>query len=373
MGKVTITEDELETMKIAILSMQKVINFGSVLQAYSLKEMIREITGNEPAFIDLDYSDCVPRVTPKPNDNKVEAYRANGIIAGIKRKIFRKLRKNNDQKIVAFMNEELHIDEKMNNDAYDYVVVGSDEVFNNTHNDKGLSLQLYGNVKQAKEVFTYAAAAGAARYEDIPASEIDKVKKAMSNFTSVSVRDDQTYEYVAKLYDGPIEHHLDPVLVGPLSGRAHKAVNLKNYMIVYSYNERMRNADEINSIKKFAKEHGLKTVSIGGVQFWCDLYLSLTPFEALDYFYHADYVVTDTFHGTVFSIINKATFAVFIRPSNEAKMRGLLSDLKLEDRILSSSQELAEVLSKPIDYSTTYEILEDEKKRSREYLGRKLS
>ena len=47
-------------MKIAILSMQRVINFGSVLQAYSLAKMIEEITGIQPEFIDIDDIQTIP-------------------------------------------------------------------------------------------------------------------------------------------------------------------------------------------------------------------------------------------------------------------------------------------------------------------------
>ena len=46
---------ESKNMKIAILSMQRVINYGSVLQAYSLKELIQELTKNEVQFIDIDH------------------------------------------------------------------------------------------------------------------------------------------------------------------------------------------------------------------------------------------------------------------------------------------------------------------------------
>lgn len=359
-------------MKIAILSMQKVLNFGSVLQAYSLKEIIKDITGTEPAFIDIDYTKCVRRLTEKPNDNTYKRYTESGIIKGIKRKVFRKKRYANEKKIAGFIENELNASADNNDYKYDYVVVGSDEVFNNTNNADGLSLQLYGDIPQAKKAFTYAAAAGSASYEDIPANDIESVRAALSNYMAISVRDDSTKEYISKLYNGTIEHHLDPVLVGPLKDRVHKEVKLKDYMIVYSYNERMRNPEEIKSIKEFAKRKQLKTVAIGGVQFWCDMYLSLDPFEVLDYFYHADYVVTDTFHGTIFSIINQANFASFIRKSNVSKMTGLLSDLGLEERAISSGNELERILSKKPDYSKTNQILESEKVRTRDYLRNKL-
>ncbi len=362
----------VDKMKIAILSMQKVVNFGSVLQAYSLREIIRGITGEEPAFLDIDYSDSVPRIGKKPQDNRLKAYRKNGILAGLKRKWFRKKLLSNNEKIRQFMRDELRFNDEDNNRHYDLVVVGSDEVFNNTHSEHGLSLQLYGNIKQASNAITYAAAAGATQYEDIPKDSIKRVQDAMKHFSAVSVRDDATYNLITNFYNGQIEHHLDPVLVGPLGDRPHKNVRIKNYLLVYAYGERIRDMNEIEAIRSFAKKNHLKTVAVGGVQFWCDLFIDAAPFELLDYFYHAKYIVTDTFHGTVFSIINKAQFAVFIRPSNKEKMKGLLSDIELGNRVVESPEMLEDVLLKNIDYSRTDEILIREKERTREYLRRYL-
>ena len=167
-------------------------------------------------------------------------------------------------------------------------------------------------------------------------------------------------------------HHLDPVLVGDLCKRRHKPVLLKNFLIVYAYGQRIRTADEIDAIRKFAREHHLKTVAIGGSQFWCDLYLPLSPFRVLDYFYYADYVVTDTFHGAIFSVINKKKFAVIPRKTNHAKVLGLLTDLGLSNRVIQKMDQLGAVLTKEIPYDMIDEILDRERSRTREYLKKQL-
>ncbi len=356
-------------MKRAILSMQKIVNFGSVLQAYSLKSIIENLTGEAPAFIDIDYSDSVSRAIDKPKDNAgVENYKGKGLKEGLKRKLFRRLRKTNEKKIQSFMTNELGVDDRYNNEHFDCVIVGSDEVFNNTHDKRGLSLQLYGNVRQADKVITYAAAAGTAKYEDIPTTDIDRVRNALSNFSAMSVRDDSTKEYISRLYDGHIERHLDPVLVGPLDKRIHKKVPLKNYMVVYSYNERIRTKSEIDAIRSFAKKNKLKTVAIGGIQFWCDYYIPLSPFRVLDYFYSAECIVTDTFHGTIFSIVNRKRFATIVRPSNKEKLTGLLDDLCLSDRIVSNLDDIGDILITDIDYTDTEKAIEEAKRKTTDYL-----
>ena len=118
----------------------------------------------------------------------------------------------------------------------------------------------------------------------------------------------------------------------------------------------------------YAKKNKLQTIAVGAPQFWCDKFLVVSPLEVLDYFYYADCVVTDTFHGSIFSIINNCKFATILRKSNENKLGGLLRELGLEDRIVDSVDNLSEILEKNIDYAKISTLLEKERVRTREYL-----
>ena len=88
----------------------------------------------------------------------------------------------------------------------------------------------------------------------------------------------------------------------------------------------------------------------------------------LDFFYAADYVVTDTFHGSIFSVINHKKFAVIARTTNCGKITGLLEDLKLEGRLLTDIKHLERTLTAQINYQQVDEILERERVRTEKYL-----
>jgi len=92
----------------------------------------------------------------------------------------------------------------------------------------------------------------------------------------------------------------------------------------------------------------------------------------LDYFYYADYVVTDTFHGAVFSVINGKQFAVIMRKTNRNKLLGLLRDLNLEDRLLENMEQLESTLTQSVDYAAVNQVLAREKTRTRAYLKEQL-
>ncbi len=358
-------------MKVSILSMQRVVNFGSVLQAYSLREILRELGVRELSFLDIEEGESLPvcRTVTEESDYDIPPAYPPGILQKGKRWWITKLSKRNKQKIRRFMQTELKLDGKANSQSWDRVVVGSDEVLNHA---RGLCLQLHGKISQTEYPITYAAACGSARAEDIAPGDVEAVREAMANYRAISVRDEATERYVSRLYSGEIYHHLDPVLVGNLDKRLHKKVPIKKYLLVYAYGQRIRTAEEIQAIQSFAKKKKLKTVAIGGSQFWCDLYIPADPMRVLDYFYYADYVVTDTFHGAVFSVINEKQFAVIMRPSNRNKLTGLLEDLKLRDRLVDAMESLETVLTKPVDYKAVNQLREQEKNRTRAYLKEQL-
>lgn len=357
---------------IGILSMQRVKNYGSVLQAYSLKNMVEELVHEEVKFIDLDYSRSIKVNMPirDKGDYYDEPYLPKGKVVFFAKKCLNKLVFNIfNKKIIAFQKEELGIDEWETHDIYDVTILGSDEIFGAKTK---LSLQMYGEVPNSKKIISYAAACGSAQYEGIPNEAIPRVKMAISNISAMSVRDAHTYDYISKLYSGNIEMHMDPVLMGPLKERKHKKQKMKNYMVIYAYGDRIHKKDEIEAIQNFAKKHKLKTISVGAPQYWTDSFVAPSPFDMLDLFYYADCVITDTFHGSIFSIINGCKFAVILRDSNQFKLRGLLEQLGLEKRILTNASLIEETIMPEINYGKVYNIIEEERTRTKDYLKNNL-
>jgi len=358
-------------VKIAILSMQRVVNYGSVLQAYSLRSILQELTGETVDFLDIEENLVLPsqKTIKETMDYEEPAAYPPGLLQKAKRWIFARLSAYNRKLIRQFMVRQLQLKSEKTQKHYDCVIVGSDEVFNHA---KGVNLQLHGKIENAEKVISYAASCGSAKAEDIAPEDVETVKSAMRSFSAISVRDSATQRYVSALHAATVEHHLDPVLVGNLYQREHKPVRLKKYLLVYAYGQRIHTAEEIQAIQEFAHSRGLKTVAMGGSQFWCDLYMPAKPFRVLDYFYYADYVVTDTFHGAIFSVIQKKQFAVIVRKTNENKLKGLMEDLNLQGNLLSSMTQLGQVLTAPIHYDSVEQILDRERVRARVYLQEQL-
>lgn len=370
-------------MKIGIMSMQRIENYGSFLQAYSLRQILEEL-GHEVVFVDYVIEPCIVQDPIQVIPHHSIPYRIVRKGYYIVKDIIRQLdgEKTAEQKIDSmrlrikypeYLRELGITEQRTENIPLDVLVVGSDEVFNclQTNPAVGYSKQLFGEYPQANKIVSYAASAGFTTIEGLEKYGIhDEVSDMLKeNFDCISVRDDNTFNLVKTLTGITPDMHLDPVLVGDFSAQIIEKHDLDKYIVVYSYEERMsERTDEAEAIQRFAHERGLKTVSIGNFQKWTDLKIEASPFELLGYIKNADYVVTDTFHGTIFSIILRKQFATIIRESNKQKLSALLKRFSLDNRQLRELSELEGILVDPIDFSRADFVRRFEKRKTVDYL-----
>jgi hypothetical protein len=375
-------------VKIGIMTMQRIPNYGSFLQAYGLKKVIEEL-GHEVEFVDYIAGPAIVenKISPMIEKTIVERMiRKLGIIFCFtkeKRKIAHMYKK-----ISLFFKTYsktlllLGVNSKKNYHAQvDVLVIGSDEVFNvlQGNDDVGYSLELFGKDNCGNKLISYAASFGNVTYEKLHKYQVDvDIAQLLLNFDSISVRDSNSKDIVQILTGKDALIHLDPVLISDFSNEMKYRVKDKNYIIVYSYSNRI-NEEEGKAIREFAKKKNKKLICIQGVQEFCDKFIYGNPFEILCYFKNADYIITDTFHGSIFSIINHKPFLSIVRNSingkygNEEKLLFLLTKLGLEDRILNDLGKIEELMEIPINYCKTDHIRCIERNRSIAYLKRHLT
>lgn len=360
--------------KVGILSMQRIKNYGSFLQAYALKEILKSL-GAEVEFVDYHVAEPIIKDSTKSNGKFKKGLEALSGKACIKHKIQYILHKKNFNKYLT----ELHLTSTPNyNPKLDTLVIGSDEVFNliQSNSNVGYSLELLGKDNNAKKVITYAASFGNTTIEKINKyAKTEEIKELLCDIDKISVRDENSFNIVNNLTNEEPFINLDPVLVYDyMNSSLIPDINVKEkYMILYAYNGRISN-EEAKKIKEYAKSKKLKVYSIGGAQPFADKFIDCSPFEVLSYFKNAECIVTDTFHGSIFSIINNKPFIALVRKSkensygNEEKLTFLLEKLNLRDRITYDVEELSKLMDKNIDYKNTNKIIRDEKKQTMKYL-----
>ncbi len=366
-------------IKAGILSMQRVANYGSFMQAWALKHMLQEL-GAGVSFIDI-----VP-------GRQLAGHKATGFgiywnrlweLAGALftgrlgmkmrgRRFYRAMRGRYVNEYYGLLGLDGPAPER-----YDLAVIGSDQVFNCfERNPWGFTTQLYGDIPQADRIISYAGSFGNATTEKLRhAGVAGQIAENLGKLAAISVRDDNSWRVVEELTGREALRHLDPVLVYDFSRELEgRSPGCADYIVVYSYAERIRDKAEIEAIRAFARRHGKRLVSIFCTYDWCDeAVIPPTPFDVLAWFRDADYIITDTFHGTIFSVITHGRFCTLVRSSNSEKLGSLLGWLALDGRRAHTPADIAAILETEPDYAATDRIIAAEKIRTREYLSDALS
>lgn len=357
-------------MKVGIISMQRVPNYGSFLQAYALKSMIEEL-GHTVEFV--DYKSKAPIVPYSKKDKLIYELKDISFFSFINDffKYYILKRKNFRYEYRLKYLKQLNIGYlKKYSKKIDIAVIGSDEVFNCLQSgfNVGFSPMLFGQNINTSKVISYAGSFG---YTDIDGIKkyhlFTKLKEYMSTFSSISVRDNNSKKIVKEILGIEPNLNLDPVLMYDFK-LPDENVEYDNYVLLYTYKSRKYSQEEKEQILHFCKKNKKTLVSVGNAQEWIPNKILVSPLHLLNYVKNADFIITDTFHGTVFSIKYNKNFATLIRPDNLKKLYDLLERLDQTERIINNFQQLQEMYLNCPNYSNTNKIIFEEKEKTRNYL-----
>ncbi len=359
-------------MKIAIITRHSVPNYGSLLQSYATQNAIKKI-GHESEIINYTRYE--------------ERYKnlANSLIKGKKwdknfftRFIYKIIQTPNYAKMYKkfteyrqeFLNETKqeygNIDElKENIPQADIYCSGSDQIWGKIGTANYDEVYFLEFVK--KKCISYAASFGKAELDKELEQNIDKL---LSKYATILVREKSAKEILLKKGIKNVEQVLDPTFLMDQQDWkkiAHKSKNKEKekYVLVYQLHD---NKKFDLYAKKFAKKKHLKLLRISPSLYHIFksgklIYLP-TPYEFLSYFENAEYILTDSFHATVFSIIFNKKF-VDILPNNKTgtRIENILNLLGIENRILDDYNKI-DLIENPINYLDINSRIKKEREKS---------
>lgn len=369
-------------MKVGILTMHRVLNYGSFMQGYALKRTIESL-GHE-----VEFRDFKPGVA-RHLGNKVVKPGAFNKVAKIPGKLAnlgntlkkRKFRQQMDECFRLNCWPSLGVTAQLNHSLQaDAMIIGSDEVFNYTQNHAfGYVPCLFGHGIDAPIIASYAASAGYANWQDVVADDMmEELASGLRKMQHTAVRDENTRLLVQQCTGRSPTLVVDPTLIYDFSADIAKNAVLKpGYLLVYAYEGRMETEEEVEEIRAFARRENLRIVSPGFYHDWCDENIVVTPFELLRVFADASYVVTDTFHGSIFAMLMGRKLATLIRDksqwgSNSNKVRYLLEQFGMASRILGDIRDMSRVFNEPAPYEEFRSRQVAWKKTSLDYLHKVL-
>ncbi len=363
-------------MKIGILTFYCAHNYGAVLQAYALQEHLKSL-GHQVEFIkyEPEYLLSPYRISPKLRGRSSFYVVMKGIVKSLLTIFYSVPRRNAFNR---FISEKLNVSTRSvttvdDISGYDAYIVGSDQVWN-PKITKVYDPVYWLDIKDRNCLkISYAASIS---QNELIAGQEDKVSKFLSNIDSISVREKQAQELLQPLVNKQIETVLDPALLVDLSVWENLGLTRptsEKYVLVY-YVGYSPSIDRIAN--NIAKEIGAKVVTLvphptfknkkGKIQ-------TASPIDFVRYFKYADFVVTSSFHGTVFAtIFNRPFYTVEIKSlkgGSSTRMKSLLSDLGLDSRLVD---EDSSPKSSSIDFAFPNKKLEELRAKSRAFLSNAL-
>lgn len=183
------------TKKVGIMSMQRIINYGSFLQAYGLKSILEEL-GAKVEFVDYHTGKCL--VEEKKESNKIKrlaskVLEALEIDTSLSNKInFINYKRSYKKKYLPMLDVSTVANY---NTKLDTLVIGSDEVFNcvQSNSNVGFAPDLFGANSEAERLISYAASFGNTTLEKLNHyHKIEEITSYLSVFNAISVRDENS-------------------------------------------------------------------------------------------------------------------------------------------------------------------------------------
>lgn len=331
-------------MKIALITIHHANSYGGMLQAYATQKILSRY--GEVEIIDyktihlrktmqvvkFGYSFRDFLRTAKDILRLFPRYRLIKSFKDFQNKYFMQTRE-----IISF--DHLKALEK----DFDVFICGSDQIWNPKILE-GFDAAYFLNFIENKKKISYASSAGSYFYND---SEKVQLKSYLEGFSYISVReDDLNFQCATILERDDIQTVLDPTLL--LSKKEWlDAFKIKinntttNYILIYTLTKDAFTKEIINKITEILN---MKVVAIDQDPFLGykanEHKNDIGPIEYLELFANASFVITNSFHGTAFSINFNIPFIAIKPQSGVNRIEDLLSKLGLHDRLISKSGDI---------------------------------
>lgn len=362
--------------KIAILTQPLKYNYGGILQAFALQKTVNDL-GHEVTTIDR-------QVREVSSTRKVLQYVRNETYYRMvnQRKSFffdkqlNHIYNNTVQFICRNINRSEYIDNTrdlknhFHKNNYDAIIVGSDQTWRPIYSPDIYNYFfdfLQDNNKIRK--ISYAASFGTDKWE-FSEVETQKCKKLLQQFDAISVREYSGIDLCNDYLNSTSQIVLDPTLLLKKEDYINvinaSGMDLRSVDGIFTYIlDKTEHKNQI--IKKISSLLNLPVFSNQPEEVYGDS----TSIEIKDYVYppvegwlnaflKADFIIADSFHGIVFSIIfNKNFIAIGNNERGLSRFKSLLKLFNLEDRLVKEEEEFSEdLLFDKIDYEKVNKILD---------------
>ena len=358
-------------MKIGILTFPNSVSYGACLQMIALQNTVRHM-GYEVEI--LNYYN--PYMKAEKHTDKGRNPFKRAIQRRVRLLLHRRLYRNFhrfEQRHVAYYPTRAFTDKRRLPEIaqrYDAVICGSDQVWSPYITDTDISYFLDFCDDTTKRV-AYAPSFGVVKFPD---GFEEQIAPELQKFHALSARELPGKEMVERLTGRETALVVDPTWLVEAADwaameQSHPAAT-GDYVLYFVVNQ---SGELLARCKAFAKQHGLKVVMVGGNPIsaaknkdpMLSYALDVGPEQWLYLVHHAQYVFTNSFHGTAFSVLFERNLYVQVPSHNGSRLRQVLESFGLEDREVREGEALTEAA---VDYVQARAAFAQLKEQSLAYL-----
>ena len=368
-------------MKISVITLQNISNYGSVLQA-DATQMFFKSMGHETEIVDYWRENMIDRniahdLVLHKNLKFKNIWGKTAVTRNIAEVLLSKKIEKRAGPFRRFVRENLNVTKtryisdkplKESPPQADVYCVGSDQVWNSDWNGKFDESFYLSYAPSGKPKIAFSSSFG---LDSLPEWESERVKELLSDFSIVTVREASAVKMLEKLGINATLF-LDPTL---LVGRKtwenlvdERIGKSQPYILVYQLND----TPEFDSIvEKAAELFGKKIVRIEyrKTEKMGEHIVLPEIREWVSYFYYADNVITDSFHGTVFSMMFGKKFIDVFPKKFSGRIESILKLTGLEERHIENAKELS-IMEKKIEYQKVFDVLEKEAEKAKNIISK---
>ena len=369
-------------MKIGIITMHRAQNFGSVLQTYALFKYLKK------KQYDVEIIDYIPDRFRKKTIFNVNSdrYTKNGKKRIIKMLLLKSIvwlpKLVQMKKFNNFLRNNIELSKKSfyencdnldANDNYDIVITGSDQTWNTDWSEKIDLMYFLSFVPEKTKKVSYAASFSKEKLSD---SEKEIIRPLLKRYNHITVREKSAIDILEDMNILNAKVTLDPVfLLNKIEWEelCSKRLIKEDYLLIYQMNSKI-NLQRIARV--ISRKLGVKVISVGNRNlFRKDSIVSknvsfASPYVFLSMVKNARFILTDSFHGTAFSLLFEKQF-ISVRGNYPSRLENILRISGLSNRLINENdQSISQLVSTEIDYNNASALLNDCIRESKNELER---
>lgn len=362
--------------EIGLLTFHTPDNYGAVYQAFALQSYVSDVLKKDIEIIDFCTETHISdyRIFTATSKNPIK-YIVLQFLTLLK---YRQL-KTKKKKFKDFRNKYLKLSSKRywtedefleHETKYQTYLVGSDQVFN--PNNKYFKAYYLGFPKKNSKKIAYAPSFGIAEFNDDIAL---KIKSYIDDFDILSCREQQGADFLSQLVGKEVKTVLDPVFLLPKEVWKRIAMPPKErekFIFVYDLAGGEKLVEIANKIAINGKYRVIcATSNIRKIYKNCEMLYDIGPCELLGYINDAEYVVTDSFHGTSMSLIFEKKLITYIAiPSKSSRITSIMTKLNIRNQVVT---DIINFDIKGIDFVGYGDKLSSLITESKDFLSKSLS